>query len=108
MDQFPPTCDKTIDLLKEKLKKSYLALMKDIREQNMEETERKKYWEMLDFIQDELTHSTSPRRYIIESILNGILEEDKFIHHKLLTHIVKMLLNFLNHLEITSQPNRNR
>ena len=27
--------------------------MKDIRELNMEETERKKYWEILDFIQDD-------------------------------------------------------
>ena len=94
MEQFSPTCDHVMDLLIEELKKSYLALMKDIRELNMEETERKKYWEILDFIQDELTHSTSPRRYIMESILNGILVEDKFIHHKLLTHIVKMLLIF--------------
>jgi len=84
MEQFSPTCDHVMDLLKEELKKSYLALMKDIRELNMEETERKKYWEILDFIQDELTHSTAPRRYIMESILNGILVEDKFIQHKLL------------------------
>ena len=108
MDQFPPNNDKTIDLLTEKLKKSYLALMKDIREQNMEETKRKKYWEMLDFIQDELTHSTSPRRYIIESILNGMLEEDKCIHQMLLTTYGENVIEFLNHLEITSQPNRNR
>ena len=87
MEQFSPTCDHVMDLLKEELKKSYLALMKDIRELNMEETERKKYWEILDFIQDELTHSTAPRRYIMESILNGILVEDKFIHHKLLISI---------------------
>ena len=108
MDQFPPNYDKTIDLLTEKLKKSYLVLMKDIREQNMEETKRKKYWEMLDFIQDELTHSTSPRRYIIESILNGILKEDKCIHQMLLTAYSENVIEFLNHLEITSQPNRNR
>ena len=99
MDQFPPNSDKTIDLLTEKLKKSYLVLMKDIREQNMEETKRKKYWEMLDFIQDELTHSTSPRRYIIESILNGILEEDKCIHQMLLTAYSENVIEFLNHLE---------
>ena len=108
MEQFSPTCDHVMDLLKEELKKSYLALMKDIRELNMEETERKKYWEILDFIQDELTHSTAPRRYIMESILNGILVEDKFIHHKLLTAYSENVINFLNHLELTSQPNRNR
>ena len=108
MEQFSPTCDHVMDLLKEELKKSYLALMKDIRELNMEETERKKYWEILDFIQDELTHSTAPRRYIMESILNGILVEDKFIHHKLLIAYSENVINFLNHLELTSQPNRNR
>ena len=107
MEQFSPTCDHVMDLLKEELKKSYLALMKDIRELNMEETERKKYWEILDFIQDELTHSTAPRRYIMESILNGILVEDKFIHHKLLIAYSENVINFLNHLELTSQPNRN-
>jgi len=108
MEQFSPTCDHVMDLLIEELKKSYLALMKDIRELNMEETERKKYWEILDFIQDELTHSTSPRRYIMESILNGLLVEDKFIHHKLLTAYSENVINFLNHLELTSQPTRNR
>jgi AcrR family transcriptional regulator len=107
MEQFSPTCDHVMDLLKEELKKSYLALMKDIRELNMEETERKKYWEILDFIQDELTHSTAPRRYIMESILNGILVEDKFIQHKLLIAYSENVINFLNHLELTSQPNRN-
>ena len=107
MEQFSPTCDHVMDLLKEELKKSYLALMKDIRELNMEEIERKKYWEILDFIQDELTHSTAPRRYIMESILNGILVEDKFIHHKLLIAYSENVINFLNHLELTSQPNRN-
>ena len=107
MEQFSPTCDHVMDLLKEELKKSYLALMKDIRELNMEETERKKYWEILDFIQDELTHSTAPRRYIMESILNGILVEDTFIHHKILIAYSKNVINFLNHLELTSQPNRN-
>jgi AcrR family transcriptional regulator len=106
MEQFSPTCDHVVDLLKEELKKSYLALMKDIRELNMEETERKKYWEILDFIQDELTHSTAPRRYIMESILNGILVEDKFIQHKLLIAYSENVINFLNHLELTSQPNR--
>jgi AcrR family transcriptional regulator len=106
MEQFSPTCDHVMDLLKEELKKSYLALMKDIRELNMEETERKKYWEILDFIQDELTHSTAPRRYIMESILNGILVEDKFIQHKLLIAYSENVINFLNHLELTSQPNR--
>ena len=107
MEQFSPTCDHVMDLLKEELKKSYLALMKDIRELNMEETERKKYWEILDFIQDELTHSTAPRRYIMESILNGILVEEKFIHHKLLIAYSENVINFLSHLELTSQPNRN-
>lgn len=107
MEQFSPTCDHVMDLLKEELKKSYLTLMKDIRELNMEETERKKYWEILDFIQDELTHSTAPRRYIMESILNGILVEDKFIQHKLLIAYSENVINFLNHLELTSQPNRN-
>jgi AcrR family transcriptional regulator len=106
MEQFSPTCDHVIDLLKEELKKSYLALMKDIRELNMEETERKKYWEIIDFIQDELTHSTAPRRYIMESILNGILVEVKFIQHKLLIAYSENVINFLNHLELTSQPNR--
>ena len=107
MEQFSPTCDHVMDLLKEELKKSYLALMKNIRELNMEETERKKYWEILDFIQDELTHSTAPRRYIMESILNGILVEEKFIHHKLLIAYSENVINFLSHLELTSQPNRN-
>ena len=73
--------------------------MNTIREQNMEETARKKYWEMLDFLQDELTHSPSPRRHIIESILHTLLIENEFIHKELLTSYSEHVIEFLNHLE---------
>ena len=99
LNQFPPNCNKAIDLMNEKIKKSHSALMNTIREQNMEETARKKYWEMLDFLQDELTHSPSPRRHIIESILHTLLIENEFIHKELLTSYSEHVIEFLNHLE---------
>ena len=65
MDQFLPDCDKTVETLKVKLKKSHLSLMTVIREDILDETERTKYWEMVDFVQDELIHAPHPHANIL-------------------------------------------
>ncbi|MCQ6275050.1 TetR/AcrR family transcriptional regulator [Bacillus sp. V3B] len=99
MDQFLPNCDKTIDPLKIKLKKSHLTLMTAIRENIIDETERTKYWEMIDFVQDELIHAPSPRKHIVESVLHFLLNDKDLIGHEPLNEYSETVTQFFLKLE---------
>lgn len=99
MDQFLPDCDKTIEPLKVKLKKAHLTLMTVIRENIMDETERTKYWEMVDFVQDELIHAPSPRKHIVESVLHSLLNGKDLISYEPLKEYSETVTQFLLELE---------
>jgi AcrR family transcriptional regulator len=104
MDQFLPDCEKTIEPLKVKLKKSHLTLMTVIRENVADETKRTKYWEMVDFVQDELIHAPSPRKHIVESVLHFLLNGKELIGHEPLHEYSETVSQFLLELEgVSSQ-----
>lgn len=102
MDQYLPEYDKRMVTLKEELKKAHASLMTEIRENISDELARTKCWEMVDFIQDELISSSSPRKYIVESILLSLKNEKK-VDQRILDTYQKTVSLFLQDLDSASE-----
>ncbi|WEG14564.1 TetR/AcrR family transcriptional regulator [Pullulanibacillus sp. KACC 23026] len=65
-----PDYQKFEEMFKEKLTKLIFVMKKGLDEQEG----RQKYVELLEFIEEELTHATSPRRYLIKSAMDSLAD----------------------------------
>ncbi|PLR89122.1 TetR/AcrR family transcriptional regulator [Bacillus sp. T33-2] len=68
LNKWLPECNKTRQTFQKDLNHTVLSMKKTLN--HMEE--QAKYIELLDFIQDELIHSTNPREYLIKSALSSL------------------------------------
>lgn len=81
LERWLPGCQKNEHGFKTQLLQHSVTLRKTIGKHIANEADQAKYIELLDFVIDELLHSTVPRKYIIESALltmktNTYLEKD--------------------------------
>ena len=99
LEQFLPDSSTNYENIKEQLKKAHLLLMTDIRNKINDETKRTQYWEMVDFVQDELMYSSSPRKYIIENVLQFLRHEKSLMSFGSIEQYCKIVLLFLQKLD---------
>ncbi|MEH6957340.1 TetR/AcrR family transcriptional regulator, partial [Neobacillus drentensis] len=65
-------CKKNDNGFKNQLLQMTGALRKAITKNLQEESEKEKHLELIDFIQEELLHRSTPRKYLIESALSTL------------------------------------
>ncbi|RIW38801.1 TetR/AcrR family transcriptional regulator [Bacillus salacetis] len=67
-----------------------------LKQQLTDTGEQMKYEELLDFIQEELLHSKTPRRYIVESAFTALKEGEELFeeaHFEKLEELIKKIMN---------------
>lgn len=72
MEQWLPTCLRTDGGFKDQLLYITGTCRKAVTKHLVTEEEQEKYIELVEFIKEELLHSSSPRKYIIESTLTSL------------------------------------
>ncbi|MEH6908174.1 TetR/AcrR family transcriptional regulator [Neobacillus drentensis] len=72
IEKWLPGCKKNDNGFKNQLLQMTGALRKAITKNLQEESEKEKHLELIDFIQEELLHRSTPRKYLIESALSTL------------------------------------
>ncbi|MDF0725904.1 TetR/AcrR family transcriptional regulator [Cytobacillus sp. S13-E01] len=87
LESWLPDCTKADQTFQQKLDHTILAVKKDLNDQ----AERTKYYQLLDFIQDELLNSKNPRKFLIESALLSLKAEQLFSEKKEFENLVQLV-----------------
>lgn len=67
--------------------------------------EQEKYYELLDFIQDEILHTRAPRRFLIESAMLSLQNNPEELWKKELNQLNQIIITFFQHLEESEDEN---
>ncbi|WP_044640727.1 TetR/AcrR family transcriptional regulator [Risungbinella massiliensis] len=72
LEKWVPTCESAKLKLEQEVLNCIIELKKCMNKEVVNELEQQKYSELLDFIQEELFHQPTSRKFIIESALNSL------------------------------------
>ena len=74
-------------------------LRNSISKQFSDTKEQEKYYELIDFIQEEVIHTRSPRKFLIESSLQTLENNSAKLWKKELNQINQIIASFYQHIE---------
>lgn len=98
-----PNCQKSDHLFKEELIHTTNEIKKTINKEVQVQEAQVKYYELLDFVLDELLQSREPRKFIIESALLTLTTELDFINKVDLSQLNDLVTSFFSEPEIITQ-----
>ena len=90
LDSWLPDCTKVDQTFQQKLDHTILAVKKGLNDH----AERTKYYQLLDFIQDELLNSNEPRSFLIESALLSLQADQSISENKEFEKLVQLVTTY--------------